>query len=245
MSIQVSLVYSCNGVPAAAVGAILAQLLAAAAARPPAQVQNRGAGRGTVRGSGAAGEEEIPVSRECNWSGPELQHGGLLGGGLTLPHLHRQQQRHAPPSRPPQESHRYNPAPPFSEARTEQMANSQISVGGRATASTVASADSNYASTQLSCGQLNHVVGQSRQSGSGSTVVPLCDPSTSSAPPIVDGPAAKAAAVTMATCDSPASVGVNTSCRTCRLGPAESRAVGKSGKPARSSKLAAGIFECS
>ncbi len=98
----------------------------------------------------------------------------------------------------------------------------------------------NYASTQLSCGQLNHV-GQSRQAGSGSTVVSLCGPSTTAAPSVADGPPAKAAVVTIATCDSPASVGVNAS---CRLGPLEARAVGKAGKPARSSKLAAGIFEC-
>ncbi len=240
LCVQVSLVYSCNGVPAAAVGAILAQLLASAAGRPPAQVQNRGAGRGTVRG--VSGEEEIPVSRECNWSGPESQHGGLLGGVLTPPHQHRQQQRHAPPSRPPQESHRHNPAPPLSEASTEHLSSSQFSGGGLATASSAAAADRALTpNNSSSCGQLSHIDGQSRQAGTGSTVGALCGPSTTSAPPIADGPTAKAEVVTTATSDSPATVGVHAS---CRLGPAEARAIGKAAKPARSGKSAAGNFKC-
>ncbi len=240
---QVSLVYSCDGVPAAAVGTILAQLLAASAARPPVQLQSRGAGRGTggMRGTGISGDEEIPVSRECNWSGPDLQHGGLLGGVLTPPHLHRQQQRHAPPSRPPQEqlTQRQNP---LLEAvpRTEQFACS--SAPGLATTSSVATSDRvltpNLASIHLSSGQSNNVDSQSRQPGTNSAVP--CGPSASPAPTIADDPAAKAT-IAMA-CDPAAATGVHGSCKT---GPAEARVVAKATKPSRSGKLGPGMFDYS
>jgi hypothetical protein len=89
-------VYSCNGLPSAAVSTLLAQLLTSSASRSPQQSQGRGAGRGgaksgNVSGGSNGGAEEYdgPISRECCWAWPELPHGGLLGGLLTPPHLHR------------------------------------------------------------------------------------------------------------------------------------------------------------
>lgn len=241
---KAGLVYSCDGLPSAAVGTLLAQLLASSATRSPLQFQGRAAGRGARAGCGGSssisGEYEGPISRECCWAWPDLPNAGLLGGLLTPPHLHRSRQPAANRPVVQTSSRLQGPASALSApvprvdaapvAQALQIRTGDISENEKSEATELSSQN-----TEAEAGPTNRITGNSLKLESGK----VGDPSALvSCPPQASAEGSSHMIVELPNATAPEAALTSSS----KVRPGEKSSESRTGKPSRPVKLPAGVY---